>query len=387
MTQKLLLFITSLIILSCSNLKYTHQQLSTGNYDLAINNAINYLSKKKYGKKAPDYNQILFSSYNKAVERDKRTLNYLNSDNNPEGLERIFSTYLQLEKRQNKIRALLPIEGYNFVLEDYTMATINTKNKLSDYLYNKAINKLNSNNKQYIREAHQDFKYINSINPNYKNVHQLINESHYKGIDYVYIDLKNNTQFIIPKRLKKDLLNINQYDLDDYWIEHHTVKVPKIKYDYLLTLSFENIQLSPEKVSELLIIKEKQIKDGQKYVLDDKGNVLKDEKGNDIKTDKYIKVKSSLHQFTQFKECTIYATANIINNYSKQTIATHPYKSNFVFQHIYATQTGDKRALTKQLINILKAKPILFPSNEQMILDAGNDIKNQLKKELTGLKF
>lgn len=388
MIKKLLLSFSVLLFLTaCSNLKNTNQQLASGNYDLAIDNALNYLVKKRYGKKAPEYHQILWESFNKAVEKDKRTLAYLNSDPNPESLERMFETYLQLEKRQNKIRPLLPIHGRHFKIENYANATLNTRNKLSEYLYDKANNKLKTYNKQFVREAHDDFKYLQQINPNYKNVPDLITQSHHKGTDFVFVQLQNNTQFVIPNRLQRDLLNMQQYKLDNYWTVHHSEPIADIRYDYNLTLSFDNIQLSPEQQKEVHIIKEKKIKDGYNYVLDAKGNVKKDADGNDIKTDRFVTVKCNLHQFTQFKECTIFARAIIVNNSSKQIVSSTPYRSNFVFEHVYATQSGDRRALARQYLDLLQLRAVRFPSNEQMILDAGNDIKNQLKRQLTRLRF
>lgn len=385
--QLLYAILFTTVFVGCSNLKHTSQQLASGNYDVAIHNALDYLVKKRYGKKAPKYHKILWESFNKAVENDKRTLNYLESDANPESLERVFETYLQLEKRQNKIRPLLPIPGYHFNMVNYANATLNTRNKLTKYLYQKATQKLASTNKQFIQEAHDDFKYLQEINPNYKDVPRLIEESHLKGTYFVFVKLKNNTQYSIPHKLQKELLNIEQYQLDNYWVVHHTNKISNIHYDYHLTLSFEAINLSPEQQKEIHIIKEKQIKDGFTYVLDAKGNVKKDAKGNDIKKEKIVKIKSNLHQITQFKECTIFAKAIIVNNATKQIVSSTPFQSNFVFEHVYATQSGDRRALVKKYINLLQQKAIRFPSNEQMIFDAGNDIKNQLKEQLTRFKF
>lgn len=387
MIKKLLYILSVTIFFNCSNLKNTNQQLASGNYDTAINNSLNYLIKNRYGKKAEKYNKVLFESYNKAVDRDQRSLTFLEADTNPENLERIYGTYLQMEKRQNKIRPLLPIQGYHFNLQDYSQATLNTRNKLTEYLYNKASNKLNSYNKQFIKEAHDDLKYIQNINPNYKNVPNLILESHQKGTDFVFVQLQNNTQYSIPRRLKRELLNMEQYRLDNYWTVHHSRKDKGIKYDYNLTLSFNRIDLSPEQVKEVHILKEKQIKDGFKYVLDAKGNVKKDAQGNDIKEDRFVKIKCNLHQYTQFKECSIYAKANIVDNQTNQIIKATPYRSNFVFEHIYATQSGDRRALGREYLDLLQQRFVQFPSNEQMILDAGNDIKYQLRKQLTGLKF
>jgi len=127
--------------------------------------------------------------------------------------------------------------------------------------------------------------------------------------------------------------------------------------------------------------------DGKEYVLDEKGNVKKDAKGNDIKQDRMVEIQSSFHQFTQFKECSILAHSEVIDHTTQQIISTTPYQSSFVFEHVYATQTGDKRALENALIDLLVAKRVTFPSNAKMILDAGNDIKDQLQAQLTNLNF
>lgn len=383
MKKKLLFLVIYLLIISCSGLKNSHKNLARGQYDTAIDNSLAYLQKNRFGKKAPEFHQVLFEAYSKANEKDFRNLAYLQRDQNPESLERIYNTYLQLDRRQNKLRPILPIDGYNFETKNYASDILNSRNQLSEYLYNKASNKLNTSNKQFVREAHDDFKYIQKINPNYKNVPNLIQQSHAKGIDYVLVKLKNNTEQIIPRRLEQDLLNIDQYQLNNYWTIHHGELESNITYAYELQLLFENIILSPERVQEVFVTKDRKVVDGYKYVLDGKGNVKKDAKGNDIKVENIIKVQSTVHQYTQLKTCDIIAKVNVIDNYSHQIVNAFPLQSNYVFEHVYATHTGDRRALSRNYIDLLRVRQVQFPSNEQMVFDAGNDIKRQLKQMLT----
>ncbi len=387
MIKKIFYFLTFAFIVSCSNLKNTHKHLSSGNYDAAINNSIAYLQKNRTGRKTSKYHKLLSQSYKKAVERDHKSIAFLKADANPEGLENLYETYINLEKRQAKIQPLLPIEGYTFKTENYTQEILSSRNKLSEYLYAKATNKLNTNNKQLAKEAHEDFSYIQNINPNYKDVPVLLNSSREKGTDYVFVSLQNNTEYIIPRRLRNNLLNIDQQRLNNYWTVHHTNKLPHIKYDYTLNLSFDRIYISPEQMNQVHILQEKEVINGKKKLLDKNGNVKRDKEGRVIKVDDYVTVKSNVHQFTQFKECTILANAIVKDNNTQQIITTQPYRSNFVFEHVYATQTGDRRALTNRYLNMLGLQQVNFPTNEQMILDAGNDIKNRLTKQLTGLKF
>jgi hypothetical protein len=57
-----------------------------------------------------------------------------------------------------------------------------------------------------------------------------------------------------------------------------------------------------------------------------------------------------------------------------------PISSEFVFQHVFATSRGDKRALETTLLPFLNNQRVPFPSEEQMIYDTGEDLKMQLKK-------
>ncbi len=72
---------------------------------------------------------------------------------------------------------------------------------------------------------------------------------------------------------------------------------------------------------------------------------------------------------------------------TKQQVNTYPLSSEFVFEHIYANYQGDRRALENDLIALLDLRAVPFPSNEQMVYDAGEDLKNRLKDILVRHKF
>lgn len=387
MIKKLLVLFSISFVVGCSGLKSTQKHLAQGNYDHAIDRSLSYLQKKRDGKKAPEFHQLLFESYNKAVEKDKRTLAYLAQDANPENLEQKFNVLLQLEKRQNKIRPLLPINGYNFKIENYNSETLNTRNQLSEYLYTKANNKLATDNKQFIREAHDDFNYVQEINPNYKNVSSLILASRNKGMDYVYVTFQNNTNQLIPKKLANNLLNLEQYRLDNYWTNYHTWIDNNTHYDFELKIIYDEINMSPERIKESILIKEKEIIDGKEYVLDAFGNVKKDKNGNDIKKDKKIKVVCKVRQFYQSKTCNVKVRAIVVNLNNYKPVLNIPISSLFIFDHYFATKKGDKRALDNHLNHMLSKHEIPFPSNEQMIVDTSNDVKCQLQEILMKHNF
>jgi hypothetical protein len=90
-------------------------------------------------------------------------------------------------------------------------------------------------------------------------------------------------------------------------------------------------------------------------------------------------VKCSFYQFTQFKTAQIGAKVSFTDLENGQEINSYPIASEFVFEHIYANYSGDRRALENELIALLDLAAVPFPSNEQMVYDAGEDLKARLK--------
>lgn len=141
-----------------------------------------------------------------------------------------------------------------------------------------------------------------------------------------------------------------------------TIVRKNISYDYGMIVNFRQIAISPEQVREKQFIKEKQIKDGTKTLLDSNGNVVKDSLGNAIKVD-YIDFRNN------------------------QLIDAFPVSSEFVFDYIYANYNGDKRACEETYYQYFDRRAVPFPTNEQMIYDTGEDLKAKLKSIITNNKF
>ena len=61
--------------------------------------------------------------------------------------------------------------------------------------------------------------------------------------------------------------------------------------------------------------------------------------------------------------------------------------SEFIFENIFATYRGDKRALLKEDKRLMRNQYIDFPSNEQMIFDTSTDLKNKFSRILKRRSF
>lgn len=394
MKKQLLLSGILLLLVACGGVKKTQQAINTGNYFNAISSAVKKLAENKAKRSNQEYIVLLEDAFRKNTEREMAHITYLKKDGNPADLESIFKSYKNLDRIQEMIKPLLPLSineenrMAEFTFTNYNNDIVNTKEELSNYLYDNASNLLsNATTKYDFRESYDDFVYLTEINPGYSDSRLKMEEAYQKGLDFVRVGMLNHTDKIIPVKLEEELLNFNTYGLEDKWTRYHTNILANIKYDYDMEIALRNIDISPEQVSEKQIIKEKQIKDGLQYVLDNNGNVVKDSLGNKIQIDKFKTVKCNFYQFTQFKTAQVAGTVSFSDLKTKQVLNSYPLSSEFVFEHIYANYDGDKRALENDLVALLKLAAVPFPSNEQMVYDAGEDLKNRLKGIITKHKF
>jgi hypothetical protein len=390
--KKITLFVLFLILAASCGVKQTQTMLSDGNYDGAINKAVENLRTNKTAKSKQSYIYLLEEAFAKAKERNLNTVNLMMKDNNPAQLEKIFTTYMQLHERQEKIKPVLPLslikEGRNaiFPFDNYNNQIVSSKNALSNYLYNNTKALMLTNNKMNYRRAFDDLSYLNQINPGYKDILKLMEEAHFKGTDFVHVYTKNETNMIIPVRLQNDLLDFSTYGLNDKWTVYHSNKQLKVNYDFGLLINFREINISPEQIKEKEFDKERLIKDGQKKRLDANGKVVLDEKGREIMEDNMKTVRIHIYEIRQFKACQVAAKIDYVDFKSNQLLQTFPLASEYVFENIYSTYQGDQRACDDNYIYFNK-RAVPFPNSEQMVYDSGENLKAKIKNIISRNSF
>jgi len=246
---------------------------------------------------------------------------------------------------------------------------------------------MTTSDKMNFRKAFDDLNYLNQINPNYKNVLTLMNESLSKGTDYVSVNTKNETNMVIPIRLENDLLDFSTYGLNNKWTVFHGTKQKGINYDYTMVISFREILISPEQVKEREFIKERQIKDGQKKLLDANGKEVIDDKGKVVMVDNLRNVNVRIFEFRQLKTCQIQAKVDYIDLRNNQLMQSFPLASEFVFENIYSNFKGDRRAADDNYLLYFDRRVVPFPSSEQMVYDTGENLKMKIKDIITRNTF
>ncbi|WP_246431456.1 hypothetical protein [Winogradskyella flava] len=383
MKRILLLSVLVSVLVSCSAKKQIESAISHGNYDQAISEALRKLENNKDKKRKQAYVVMLKDAYDKVLDEDLARIAQLKKDGNPELYKTIYESYADLEARQNTIKRVMPLringKTITFTFRDYSDAIVDYRYKTSDFLMDKGLDLLDTEDKFNAREAYRLFDYVDNINPNFENVRALMQEAHVTGMDYVRVSVQNETHQIIPQRLEAELLDFNTYGLNQFWTTYHANADASIDYDYAMQLQLKRINISPERINERQLLREKQIVDGWEYLLDDAGNVAKDSLGNDIKVDKIVTVRARFFEVLQTKSAQVIADVVYTDLKQNQVVDNFTIDSGFTFENVFGRFRGDRRALNRDDRNLLRQQQVVFPTDAQMVYDSGEDLKLKLK--------
>lgn len=388
-----LLFLSAFLSISCNSVKRTQKFVASGNYDEAIFLATKKLQKDKTAAEYDAHIGILENAFVKATNRDLRRIAFLKKENSRAGTKEIYYTYLVLEARQNLIRPLLPLysnemeRNATFAFSDYSDELLNAKTAYVQALYQEALYYIDRNTQTDYRSAYNVLCELEEVQANYKDVSQLKENAHFLGTEFVFVTVNNHTGQFIPFRLEQDLLDFNTYGLEDFWTEYHSQRENGIDYNSGIDLNFQTIQISPERISDRQYNRNQRIKDGYKYKRDRNGTIVRDSLGNPIKIEKFIDVSATVYITTQEKAVFVGGIVVYKNIASHRQLNSFPISSEFIFENVFATFRGDERALTADDRKLLNNQFIPFPSNEQMLIDAGRDIKERFKEILKEQSF
>ena len=377
-----------LIFSSCSSVKRNQKFIAEGDYDRAIDLAVKKLQKDKYVEKNDEHIILLEEAYKKAVSEDTRRINFLKKSNESNKSRSIYLLYKKLEDRQFLVRPLLPLysktlgRNADFKFKDYSSQIITAKQNYVADLYNEAVRLKNRNTVEDYRDSYYLLCDIHDLQPNYKDVNTLLDDTRFLGTDFVMVSLNNRTNQVIPFRLERELLDFNTYGLNNFWTEFHSKPENGIEYTHAIDLNLRNIAISPERISETEERRSQRIKDGWEYKKDRNGNYVLDREGNKIKVDVYKNVTAIVNITTQEKAVQVAGEVIYKDLLNNRNLNNYPLASEFVFENTFATYRRDKQALSQNDWIWVQNRFVHFPTNEQMVFDAGEDMKERLKEIL-----
>lgn len=373
MRQTGLLLIICLVLSSCTS---SRKLLEKGKYDQAIEKSVKALRKDPGDSKEL---AVLKEAYQKANHFDNDRIEFLKSEGRSENWLEVYTLYSKLESRQNWIESLPGDLPNHFKLVDYDEQLIDSKGNAADFAYQNGIDYLERGDKESARLAYREFEEVQYLYGDYKNVAQLMQEARFLGTSNVLFRIENNSDVLLPRDFDYELRKISLKDLNDRWTNYDTYADTALAYDYYIVLNLNEIQISPERIDKESYTETAEIQDGLKYVFDENGNVKKDSLGNDIKVPNIITVSAEVTESRQYKHSLISGSLDYIDLDSDQLLKTEDISVDAVFEHFSAVFAGNEKALSEETKRKLQSRPVPFPSDETLLLDAAELLKNESK--------
>lgn len=367
------LIILTLFIISCTS---SQKMLDRGQYDRAIERSAEKLQKKPGNSKEL---AVLKEAFELANMFDRERIEFLELEGLEESWIEIFELYEQLNHRQNRIRRLPTRVRNQFTYTNYDQAIIDSKSAAAEVSYRRGVEFMKRGDKSGYRLAWEEFNRTANLLPGYQDVDRKIIETRQLGLNNALFIAENNSGVIVPGYFQTELSKIALRDLNTRWLNFDTYENDHTQYDYLLVLNIGTISFSPESVERRIIRDSKEIQDGTRYEYDGNGNVKKDSLGNDIRIPNFKTVTAEVSEILQQKSTFVGGSLDTYELETDQLIRTENLAVEWLFENRYATYSGDRRALSEQNTAIVGGRELPFPSNEQMVLDSAELLKDRAK--------
>ena len=356
--------------------KSSSKQLSSGNYDAAIKK-----SAKKIRKNPGKFEEVdtFNDAYRMAYNRDDTEVNRLKQEGNPANWGKIYSLYLKMKKHQD-IAASLPPVGINYEERDFSGEISTAKNNATEYAYAKGEEHMSKNDRFEARKAYDRYNEAQKYTPNYKDVKEKMVIAQMAGKTNVFFRIEDNAQVEVPEPMMQEIQNINVNDLDKKWTNYDSYIDTTILYHYSVILNLKLIDVSPEGLAKEVSNEQREVEDGFDYALDANGNVAKDSLGNDIKIPRYKTITCKVIRFYQKKTARISGDLEYYENATDKLLKKEPITSDALFENRYTLAYGNLDALQPTTRKELDTtKPLPFPNDDAMIIQAGEVIKKMTK--------
>ena len=374
-----------LLLAACAS---PEKLVDMGNYDQAIELSIRKLAGKK-NKKAK-YVQALEEAFARVTERDMRTAERLKGDGGDANWEQINEIYRRISRRQEALRPLLPLIGSEGIKADFQFVRVEglereSREKAAAFLYNRALELLEraeAGDRLAARTAFHNLEKISKYYRNYLDREQLMQTARDLGISHVLVEVRNQAPVVLPLGFEEEITRFGVRDLDSKWRVFHTRPASGVIYDYRAVVRITDIQLSPEMVRERRYEDVREIEDGFEYVLDQNGNVAKDTLGNDIKVPRKINVVAQVLEVFQSKVASVRGRLDLIDSRTNNLVDSQTLNAEAVFENYASTFRGDERALSAESRRCIGNQPLPFPSDQELILIAAEQMKPVMKEKM-----
>ncbi len=376
MVLLLSVLIVGSLAISCTS---SEKLLQRGEYDQAIDRSAERLTKKPSRTKELN---VLKEAFELANSFDLDRIEFLEMEGLEQNSIEIFHLYEQLNRRQNVIRRLPAKIRSQFTLVNYNREIIEAKNLAADTSYIRGIELLNRGDRLSARKAYEEFNRIRVFFPGYKDVNNLLYEAKFYGTKNVLFVIENESDKVLPADFEAELKKAALKDLNTRWLNFDTYADSLVHYDNYVVLSIRNIDVSPERIESRTFTERQEIQDGERYELDQNGNVRRDSLGNDIRVPNMVTVSAEVTESRQAKSAFVGGSIDYIELTTGQLIRTDNISVEAVFDHYSALASGNEAALSHETAKMIQNRPVPFPPDEIMLMDAASLLKDQAKNHI-----
>lgn len=379
----LLLLALTIFVSSCAR---TQKLVEQGRYDEAIELATKKLSGKK--RKKLKHVKALEKAFAKATQQDMQRIARL--EDRPGSEERIVDIYRHIRKRQEAVSPLLPllsIKGYQARFQFVKVDELETAamKKAAKALYQTAKYQLadaERGDKLAARDAYHNLDKIENYFRNYKDVNELKFKARDIGTTHVLFEMKNNAQVVLPQAFENEVLRMGVDELNSGWNQFHLSEPANENIDLKVRMNITQIDVSPERITEREYIDSKEIEDGFDYVLDANGNVMKDTLGNDIRVPRKVLIRARVFEVFQSKAAIVAGHLEYFDARNNDLIRSTPISVESIFENYASHFSGDRRALSAFSRGRCDTRPLPFPLDEELLLQAAEEMKPILREEI-----
>ena len=237
------------------------------------------------------------------------------------------------------------------------------------------------------RQAHRNLEKVDRYVRNYKNVQDLKYQALELGTTHILFEMENNAQVVLPEEFEKEVLRMGTDELNNEWNRFYLTNPNNRNIDYKVKMNLTQIDVSPERVNEREYEDTKEVEDGFDYVLDDNGNVLKDTLGNDIKVARTVLIRARVFEMFQTKAAIVAGHLEYYDVSGNDLMKSTPISVEAVFENYASRFSGDRRALSNRSRNRCDTRPLPFPTDADLLLDAAEQMKPIVRKEIKYTKL
>ncbi len=348
-------------------------------------NAIEKLSRNLRTGKIKDKDvKLLGQAFHTANQLDHDRIMLLRRSGQPDIWPEIYQRYAAMNHRQDLVKSL-PEEvrqRINYRPIDYSTDMAEAINRASAYLYARAEQLLKSNDRNDARKAYFLLLELSQINRNYRDTDALIRQALMKGTNQVLLAFDNQTGMRLPEGFVDNVMLFNPADFKDEFISYDLFPVSGKQYDYTVYISLKNILISPERLESRSFTETAEIQDGTKPKRDENGRIVLDNDGNVIEVPNYRTVSAVVNETIMSKSATLEATIDYVQTGSSSVVYSIPVSANSNFTHAYATFNGDQNAISRETKRMVGNKPIPFPPDGNMLIEASRSLNQAVKRNL-----